>query len=143
MICNKILFYFLSFTWGLPITLIGCLVASILLITNHKPQKWGYCYYFEIGERWGGLNLGPIFLINKNASNNLKSHECGHGLQNCIFGLLMPFIVCIPSVIRYWYREIKRIVGKPCITEYYDIWFEKQASELGSKFINWNKNNTK
>jgi hypothetical protein len=143
MIRNKFLFYFLSFTWGLPMTLIGCLVAAVLLICGCKPQKWGYCYYFEIGEKWGGLNLGPIFLVNKNASNNLKAHEGGHGLQNCIFGLLMPFIICIPSVIRYWYREIRKIIRKPCVIGYYDIWFEKQASELGNKFIDWHKKNTK
>ena len=140
MIRNKKLFYFLSFTWGLPMTLIGCLVTIVLLTTGHKPQKWGYCYYFEIGKNWGGLELGVFFLVNQGASSNLKSHELGHSMQNCWFGLLMPFLVCIPSAIRYWYREYLVKSGKKTYSElsdYDSIWFEGQASTFGTKFINW------
>ena len=143
MIRNKYLFYLVSFTWGLPLTLVGCIVATVLLITGHKPKKWGYCYYFEVGKGWGGLELGPFFLVNKNASERTKNHELGHGLQGCWFGPLMPFIVSIPSAIRYWYRELRAKTGKPCKTSYYSIWFEKQANELGDQFINWYNNNTK
>ena len=140
MIRNKFLFYLLSFTWGLPLTLIGCIVAAVLLIAGHKPQKWGYCYYFEVGENWGGLELGIIFLTNKNPSHHIKSHEYGHGIQNCWFGPLMPFIVCIPSAIRYWYREYLVRSGKKKYFElpgYDSIWFEHQASTLGTEFIDW------
>ena len=143
MIRNKFLFYFLSVTWGLPLTLLGCIVATFLLATGHKPQKWGYCYYFEVGKGWGGLELGPIFLVNKNASKYTKNHELGHGIQNCYFGLLMIFVISIPSAIRYWYREVKKKIGTPCTTNYYDIWFEKQASDLGKDFMNGYNNNTK
>ena len=137
MIYNKFLFYFLSFTWGLPMTLIGCLVFMVLIITGYKPKKWGFCYYFEVGENWGGLELGVVFLTNKNPSKYILNHEHGHAIQGCYFGLLMPLVVCIPSAIRYWYREIRKKIKMPCVTGYYDIWFEKQASELGNKFINW------
>ena len=140
---NKLLFYAISFTWGLPMTLIGCIAAIALIATGHKPKKWGYCYYFEVGYGWGGVNLGPIFLVNKNASKYTKSHELGHGLQNCYFGPMMPFVVCIPSAVRYWYRNIRRKLGKPCKTNYYSIWFEAQASELGNEFMSWYNNNTK
>lgn len=136
MIRNKFLFYLISFTWGLPLTLIGCVVALVLLATGYKPQKWGHCYYFEIGEGWGGLELGPIFLVNKNASKYTKNHELGHGLQNCYFGPLMLFVISIPSAIRYWYRRMRSKSGKPCATNYYSIWFEAQASKLGNEFMN-------
>lgn len=140
MIRNKFVFYFFSFTWGLPLTLIGCLVAIGLLIAGRKPQKWGHCYYFEVGENWGGLEFGVFFLVNKNASSSLKSHELGHGVQNCMFGPLMLFIVCIPSAIRYWYREHLVRSGKKKYSElpdYDSVWFESQASALGTEFINW------
>ena len=143
MIRNKFLFYLISFTWGLPLTLVGCLIAIVLLATGHKPRKWGYCYYFEIGEGWGGLEFGPIFLANKNASKNIKNHELGHAIQGCWFGPLMPFIVCIPSAIRYWYRIIRKKIGRPCKTNYYSIWFEAQASILGTSFMDWYTNKTK
>ena len=136
MIRNKFLFYLISFTWGLPLTLAGCIVGVALLVTGHKPQKWGHCYYFEVGNNWGGLEFGPIFLVNKNPSNYIRDHEAGHAIQNCWFGPLMPFIVCIPSAIRYWYRTMRNKMGKLCKTGYYDIWLEAQASKLGNDFIN-------
>ena len=195
MIRNKFLFYLLSFTWGLLMTTAGCIVALALLITRHKPQKWGYCYYFEVGKNWGGLEFGPIFLVDKNSLAYIKKHELGHGMQNCWLGPLFPFIVCIPSATRYWLREFKTHKSKriyaailtACLAlvgvglmlipllafdifgcllimytiilavwlffveipqydvgkkapGYYDIWFERQASNLGKEFINWYDN---
>ena len=143
MFHNKKLFYFLSFTWGLPMTLVGCLVAAVLIITKHKPQKWGYCYYFEVGENWGGLELGLFFLVNRNASDKIKSHELGHALQNCIWGFLMPFVICIPSAIRYWYMEYLVRSGKKKyseLPEYDSIWYEGNATMTGTKFIDWYTN---
>ena len=140
MIRNKFLFYFLSFTWGLPMTLIGCIVAVVLLAIGHKPQKWGYCYYFEVGRGWGGLELGPIFLVSKTAIDKTKSHELGHGFQNCIWGVLFPFVIAIPSAIRYWYRKWLVKSGRKKASElpdYDSIWFEGQATSLGKEFMDW------
>lgn len=194
MIRNKFLFYFLSITWGCIMTLIGAIVALALIITGHKPKKWGYCWYFEVGKsNWGGMELGPFFLCNKNPSERIKNHEHGHGHQNCILGPLMPFIVCIPSAVRYWLREFKDknskmffasliygafilvgailmalailvglwmfILGIALVVygiiiqtwllykeipqydigyvEYDAIWFEKNATNTGFKFIEW------
>ena len=136
IIKNKKMFYLLSFTWGLPMTLIGCLVAVVLLAIGCKPKKWGHCYYFEIGKGWGGLELGPIFLTCKNPTVHIRNHELGHGLQNCWFGPLMPFVVCIPSALRYWYRSVRKAIKRPCSTKYDDIWFEKNATKIGTEFIN-------
>lgn len=135
---NNILFYLLSFTWGLPLTLIGCIVGVVLLILGYKPKKYGYCYYFEVGENWGGLELGMVFIANKNPSNYIKLHELGHGIQNCFLGPLMPFIVCIPSAVRYWYREWLVCSGRKKYSElpnYDTVWFESQATKLGEKYM--------
>lgn len=133
---SKLKFYLLSFTWGLPMTLIGCVVALALLITGHKPKKYGYCLHFEVGNNWGGLNLGIVFLTGKTPSIHTKMHEHGHGLQNCYFGLLMPFVICIPSAVRYWYRELKYYrKRKTPPTKYDDIWFEADATKRGTEFI--------
>lgn len=133
MLHNKRVFYLLSFTWGLPLTLIGCLVGLVLIIVGYKPKKYGHCLYFEVGENWGGLEFGPLFLVNKEPSEYIKMHEAGHGVQNCLFGPLMLVIV-IMSAIRYWYRDFRKQSGNPCQTEYSDIWFEKQADILGEKY---------
>jgi hypothetical protein len=71
-----------------------------------------------------------------NATEYTKQHEVGHSVQNCFFGPLMPFIVSIPSVIRYWYRRIRREIGKPPKTTYDSVWYEGTATTLGNKVIN-------
>ena len=132
---NKKLLYILSFTWGLPMTVIGLIVGAILYLKGIKPKKHGICWHFEVGERWGGLNLGLVFLTEVNPSGYTENHELGHAIQNCYLGFLMPFVVCIPSAIRYWYREYRSRIGKPCTTPYYSIWFERYASLLGMTYI--------
>lgn len=136
---SKHAFYLLSWTWGLPMTLIGAIVMLVLIIFGKKPKKWGYSYYIEVGEKWGGLELGMFFLTNKNPTTMTKTHEFGHGVQNCYFGFLMPFLVSIPSAIRYWYRIILRKCGRKIKTSYYSIWFEKQANVLGKYYLNRGK----
>ena len=131
---KKSTFYILSLTWGLPLTLIGLIVAFVLVCAGHRPKKWGWCYYFEAGTGWGGLELGIIFLTSKDPSKKCKHHEFGHAIQNCYFGPLMPFIVCIPSAIRYWYRRSRESRGLRNYTSYDSIWFEGQATRLGIKY---------
>jgi hypothetical protein len=133
---TKTKFYLLSFTWGLPLTLIGLLVALVLLSTGHKPKKWGLCWYFEIGKGWGGLELGVVFLTSKTATEHTKNHELGHAIQNTKYGFAMPFIVCVPSAVRYWVRKFQYAIGKPPKTKYDDIWFEGEATALGNAYMN-------
>lgn len=129
-------FYLLSFTWGLPLTLIGCLVALVLVSAGYKPKRFGWCWYFEIGECWGGLELGVFFLKSKCSGYYIMCHEHGHALQNTLFGVFMPFVVCIPSAVRYWYREIvKKVDPRKALPEYDSVWFEGQATRLGETFM--------
>lgn len=136
---NKKTFYILSFTWGLPLTLVGLIVAAVLRCVGCKPTKWGGCYYFEVGKDWGGVNLGVVFVTSKNPSTHTRNHEHGHAIQNCYLGVFMPFVVCIPSAVRYWYRRVKTKLGRKNKTCYYSIWFERTASDLGNKYVPmWN-----
>lgn len=132
---NKFLFYFLSWTWGLPMTLIGAIVALILIVAGHKPKRWGGCIYFNVGEFcWGGLELGMFFLTDRRDNVHTKNHEFGHAINNTWFGPLTPFLICIPSAIRYWYRKIYDN-NNP----YDSIWFEWLASTTGNEAIkHWN-----
>lgn len=136
----KPLFYLLSLTWGLPMTMIGAVVAIVLMIMGYKPKKWNYCYYFEVGNNWGGVELGMFFLTDKSGSLRTRNHEHGHAIQNCYFGPLFPFIVAIPSAVRYWYRElVYSRKGKNPPTLYDDIWFEGSATKLGTELNEWLK----
>ena len=130
---KKSTFYLLTFTWGLPLTLIGLIVGAALMIVGKKPEKWGACWHFKVGKNWGGLELGLIFLTDDEPSEHTKNHEHGHAIQNCYFGFFMPFVVCIPSAVRYWYRKLKyHRKGLTPPTKYDDVWFEGDASKLGT-----------
>lgn len=133
---KKILYWIISLTWGGLMTFIGLIVALVLLVTGHKPYRFGYTFYFKVGKSWGGLELGGLFITDSNPSLHTLCHEHGHGLQNLWWGPLFPFVIGIPSAIRYWYREIKYYKkGKQPPTTYDSIWFEGQASRLGEKYF--------
>lgn len=136
-------FYVLSWTWGFLMSFIGALVIGSIKLYGifakkaFKLQKHGYCYYITVGKRWGGLELGMFFLVCESSRDATKYHEHGHGVQNCFWGLLFPFVISIPSAVRYWYREFKynRKGIKP-ETSYDSIWFESDATLTGRKYRN-------
>ena len=127
---SPVKFYVLSFTWGLPMSLIGVIVCVILRCFGYKPKRYGHLWHIEIGKNWGGVNLGWLFLTNRGASDRTKNHEVGHGYQNaCQLGWVFP-IFGIISATRYW---LKRFGVK---LNYYGWWFEYRASEIGSDVMN-------
>lgn len=132
---NKTLFYALSFTWGIIMTFVGIVAELFLVVTGHKPKKHGLCYHFEVGNGWGGVNLGIVFITAANPSEHTKNHEHGHALQNCIWGPLMPFVIALPSAVRYHIRNFQQKRGKK-LKSYDSAWFEGQASIWGDKFMN-------
>lgn len=135
---KAILFWVVSWTWGLPMTLIGAIIALCLLTTGHKPYRFHYFIYFEVGENWGGLECGCFFIMSRGGSLHIKQHESGHGIQNVILGWFMPFVVCIPSAVRYWYRKHLVRTGRKKsyeLPDYDSMWFEGWATHLGKKYF--------
>lgn len=131
---NKLLFYILNLTWGLPLTVVGLIVTFILLCLGKRPHRHGGCWYFEIGQTWGGLELGLCFVVGAQCSEHLKHHEYGHAIQNSIYGPFTILVVCIPSMIRYWVHTIRDHYNKPN-PPYDSIWFEGQATKWGIQTI--------
>ena len=130
---NRFLFWFLQLTWGLPLNLIGGVMAILLICRGYKPQRFGHAIYFEVGQSWGGVNFGGFFFVQKNASQPLKRHEYGHSFQNILLGVFMPFLVNIPSAIRYHYRSYKKAKGYS-LAPYDRFWCEGWATRLGDKY---------
>lgn len=130
---DKKLYYTLNFTWGIIMNIIGAIAALVMLCTGHKPHRHGGSIYFEHGKGWGGVDLGCFFICSEGSSEALKNHEYGHSLQNAIWGPLFPFVVVIPSTIRYHWRNAQTKKGVKLTTKYDDIWFEGQATDWGTK----------
>ena len=129
---NRWLYYILMFTWGLLMSLIGLIVSLCLFIGAQKPYASFGIWKFEIKESWGGLDLGCMYIRDTTSVNSLDRHEVGHTYQNCILGPLFPFIVAIPSAIRYWHRYFKVKKGEK-VKPYDAIWFEGSATDIGDE----------
>lgn len=128
---KRALYYVLSLTWGLPMTLCGALTIGIVRLRGCPVHRFGPCFYAEIGENWGGVELGMFFLKDKTPSAHICLHEAGHSLQNIVYGPFMPFLVSIPSALRYHIRRVAIRRGHRPRRGYEDIWFEKQATAWG------------
>ena len=126
---NKFLYYILNLTWGLPLTLIGAVVALALMIFGKRPHMYGPCVHIEVGKAWGGLSLGLFIFTNKNVAEIVKKHELGHTFQNAIFGPLMIPLTLI-SCDRYWLIRLFRVWFP-----YGDYWLEQDATELGKDLM--------
>lgn len=144
-----ILYWIGQLTWGIVMSLIGLITALICIIfLKGKVHKNGFTFIVEVGGNWGGLNLGCVSLCggyttvcpDENWFQHTRRHEFGHSLQNLIFGPLFPFIVAIPSAIRYHYQNYRSSKGLPN-KEYDAIWFEGTATKWGIKTINKIENN--
>lgn len=139
---KRVLFYFLSFTWGIIMTFFGA-IAMIIFAFMGRVKTYHGRLYAHIGEGWGGVSLGCFFICSDDCQEDyIQSHECGHGLQNIIWGPLFLFVVAIPSFARYWYREWVVKTGRKQygqLPAYDDIWFEDQATKWGEKYIETNQ----
>lgn len=132
---KRILFYIVSITWGALLSIPG-LIIMLCLLPFGRVKVYHGRLCGVVGSSWGGFNLGCCFLVCKEAQNSdyTCGHECGHGLQNCLWGPLTPFVITIPSAIRYWYRNWALAKGKK-LPDYDAIWFEGQATEWGKKYV--------
>lgn len=131
---NKWLYYTLMFTWGLLMSLIGLIVTICLLIGGQKPYGIYGIWKFEVKEHWGGADLGCMYVRDTTSTEAVDRHEVGHSYQNCLLGPLFPFIVAIPSAIRYRDRQ-RRAANGETLKPYDSIWFEGSATDIGDELF--------
>ena len=135
---SRTLYWFLSLTWGAIMTLIGLIATAILLCFGYRLKRNIYGWSIEVGGEFGGVSFGPVCVVSTNPDRDLLNHEFGHSIQNCWFGPLFPFVVAIPSFVRYWYREYLVLVKKKKysqLPDYDAVWFEGGATKLGDFYF--------
>lgn len=139
---HKFLFYVLTYTWGLSVTLLGNILfyGSKILFKKIDSGKYYTSNYFVFGHNWGGMECGRNFLVSGDMSEewtlHTKKHELGHTYQNAILGPFALILGAIPSALRYHYRNIvKKINPKKELPAYDDFWYEGSATYIGTTFV--------
>lgn len=127
------LYWILNFTWGIIMSIIGLIVSLVLIILGNKPQREPSqkTWHFKVKEDWGGVTLGTIYIRDTTSTDHVSYHEYGHTFQNAILGPLFPFLVAIPSCIRYWIFEFRYRKGLPN-PDYDDFYVEHSATLIGT-----------
>lgn len=131
-------------TWGLLDTLVGFFIFLFFCITS-RP-KIGYIantIIVEVPIRkdiWFGFSSGAFIFSNTNSiwhGDYLLCHEWGHSWpQLLLCGPLHPFVVTIPSIIRFWWRAAQERKGRE-LPPYDNVWFEATATQWGIEWFNW------
>jgi hypothetical protein len=95
----------LRFTWQLPQTVLGFLIACAVFLAIKKSKLYhvnGASLLITPGS-WGGISLAPFILADSsmqpNSQNAFFRHEYGHILQSCAFGPIYLLIIGLPSLI--------------------------------------------
>ena len=113
-------------------TIIAGLVAGILAFVNLFTKNMTFTPYHGVleiglGQNWGGCDLGLVYLRDTTSNVSVSNHELGHSFQVWL-GIFFPFVVAIPSAIRWWIRRLQpNKEHKP----YSSIWFEDSADQVG------------
>lgn len=139
------LMWLMRLTWGILDSLIGLFIFLFFLIRFGKKLHIGYvahCIVVEVphtpAETGWGLEGGIFIFSNTNSIWNrgyLLYHEWGHCIpQTLVCGPLHPFIVGLPSVIRFWWREHQYKKGKE-LSPYDSVWFEGTATKWGTSWF--------
>lgn len=134
------LYYLLHFTWGIIMTTIAGLAAGVLAFVNLFTKNMQFKKYhgvleIRLGQNWGGCDLGLVYLRDTTSDISLSNHELGHSFQVWL-GIFFPFVVAIPSAIRWWIRWLQpNKQHKP----YDGAWFEDAASQCGKWYVNNNR----
>jgi hypothetical protein len=131
-----VLFYILSFTWGIVFTVVG-LFALLGALVFIGPKKLKIRYIAgriavtTTDRYFGGVSLGIVYFVDKSDRHHTHCHEIGHTIQNIYMGPLFIFLVAIPSFIRY--HRWDKLKAKNPLLKYDDAWYEGQATNLGMK----------
>lgn len=124
----RTLFWILSLTWGIIQTILGAIVAAGYLIIGREHTTYRSAIWIYRNNAASAFSLGPFIFANDYTSEEILQHEFGHSVQNIWYGPFALLCVSIPSMVRFWWRQIFKITEPP----YHSIWFEGQATNTGA-----------
>ena len=130
---EKIFYYFLQYTWGLILNMVG--IGLMVSLRRQKHFKYHYAYV-TYWNRSGSMAIGMFIFLEKGMEaaeeKRILYHEYGHTFQSALLGPLYLLIIALPSLA--WanlsffstYRLRKD-------RSYYSFYPEKWADAIGKK----------
>ncbi|MBQ5970639.1 MAG: hypothetical protein IJL52_11115 [Clostridia bacterium] len=143
---KKFLFYFVQWTWGLPVNLVGGIAFLICTKLLHRRyQRFGYAFITYLPWKQGGLSLGLFIFMrdqhpNKKWTYNTRIHEYGHTWQCLLLGPLYYLVIALPSAV--WCNVFDGYRRKHNVS-YYKLYCESWANAFGQKFSGMQMNDVK
>lgn len=141
------LMWIVRLTWGALDTLIGLFIFLFFLFRYGRLLRIRFVAHtivtelpHQIYEPGWGLSSGLFIFSNTNSIWNreyLLFHEWGHSWPQLLaMGPLHPFLVFIPSVIRFWWRNAQFRKHKE-LPPYDSVWFEGTATKWGTAWFKY------
>ena len=131
---SRYLFYFIQFSWGLPVNLIGGLVY-LALYPFCRHERFRNAFISYLPKKFGGLSLGLFVFIAADRdpewTRDPRIHEYGHTIQCLLLGPLYWVVIGIPSAV--WcncfegYRKRRNV-------SYYALYCESWANKWGERW---------
>ena len=121
------------FSWELPQTILGFLIAVILNWTNRLDwvnHKYGSTS-LKLSGLFGGMSLAPFIIGDEQligaSHNHLFQHEFGHIMQSKIWGPLYLLIIGLPSLVSAIVNDYNTHMRK---------WQEQDANKRARSYFN-------
>ena len=128
---NKYIFYLLQWTWGIIANLIGLIVFLFMLCFKCSMFYYHNSIYLEHKLKiHGHFSLGCFCFITTNYNIDSLNHESGHSLQNAVYGIFY-LVIALMSALRFL---IKYQILNKNTSDYYNVWYEKEASDWGGLY---------
>ena len=128
------LFYFVQWTWGLPVNLIG-LIVFLCLYKKGRHERFCNAFITYLPWKFGGLSMGLFIFMADNRkelwTKNTRIHEYGHTIQCLLLGVLYWPVIAIPSAI--WCNFFENYRKKNNVS-YYKLYCESWANRWGQKW---------
>lgn len=133
---TRALFFFLQFTWGLPVNLAG--LAIFLCCGRRRHERFQNSIVSFLPGNRGGLSMGVFIFISSQSQDTrrLCAHEYGHTIQCLLLGPLYWFIIAAPSAV--WYHFFAGF-RKSRHIPYDSLYCERWATAWGER---WSKDSS-
>lgn len=125
-------FYLFAFTWGLPITLLGCLCSLAAMACGKKPYKYGHCIFFNVFKSNRTYSLGIFVFAGEDAGLYSKRYANGRCIQQAIFSVFSISVITIPQIFRWILLKTKRATHYTKTAMFDNIWYNGQAYQIGA-----------